>query len=257
MILYVTTGVWGAGVGRQLTAAEIDGNIWDLDSRLETLESNPPTPINIQTIQVTGSQMTIILEDYTEFGPFTIPTSQWTFMNEWADATVYVQNNVFTKDYALYLVNVNHVSAAPFDANASSIDGLLYTRLLAPPNPPVDVVLSQHGLIGGVSATLVTYVAPRDLVIPADFAGSKAFVAVPVGGEYPISLPIYASNFVDDPVQVGTLTFEFDSRFGVFSVGSPTEDFQLAEGMVLTIGESDIDDGALADLSVTLVMRAA
>lgn len=60
-----------------LTAAEVDGNFTDLDGRVTTLEDNPPEPVNISNITVSGTQMTIYLEDATVFGPFTLPQANF------------------------------------------------------------------------------------------------------------------------------------------------------------------------------------
>ncbi|RWC29854.1 MAG: hypothetical protein EOS70_23485 [Mesorhizobium sp.] len=60
-----------------LTAAEIDDNFHDLDDRIQAIEDNPPEPVNISNIIVVGTQMTIVLEDATEFGPFTLPQANF------------------------------------------------------------------------------------------------------------------------------------------------------------------------------------
>ena len=72
-ITFRTTGVWGAGKGANLKPTEVDTNFYNLKAAIEALEANPPQPNNISNITVTGTQMTIVLEDATEFGPFTLP----------------------------------------------------------------------------------------------------------------------------------------------------------------------------------------
>jgi hypothetical protein len=73
MTIYRTAGAWGAGIGANLSAAQIDGNFWGHEERIEALETSAPEPNNISNILVVGTQMTIVLEDATEFGPFTLP----------------------------------------------------------------------------------------------------------------------------------------------------------------------------------------
>lgn len=63
--------------GSNLTPAEVDGNFTDLDGRVTALEENPPEPNEISNILVVGTQMTIVLEDSTEFGPFTLPQANF------------------------------------------------------------------------------------------------------------------------------------------------------------------------------------
>ncbi|RWF44306.1 MAG: hypothetical protein EOS65_02710 [Mesorhizobium sp.] len=76
-IVYRTNGAWGAGQGYNLTAAQIDGNFYDLDQRIQAIEDNPPVPLNISNMTVVGTQWTIYLEDATAFGPFTLPQANF------------------------------------------------------------------------------------------------------------------------------------------------------------------------------------
>lgn len=72
-ITYRTTGAWGAGIGVNLSAAQVDANFYDLDQRVVELETNPEPPNGISNITVSGSQLTIYTSDLTQYGPFTIP----------------------------------------------------------------------------------------------------------------------------------------------------------------------------------------
>ncbi|MBB4520469.1 UNVERIFIED_ORG: hypothetical protein M2435_001249 [Rhizobium sophorae] len=75
MITFRTAGAWGAGKGSNLTPAEVDGNFYDLDGRVTDLEDNPPTPNQIADITQDGNQITIVMDDASTFGPFTLPRS--------------------------------------------------------------------------------------------------------------------------------------------------------------------------------------
>lgn len=74
-IIYRTTGAWGPGKGSVLDPAEIDGNFWDHEQRLDELETNPPEPNQISNITQTGATITIYMADGTTYGPFTLPRS--------------------------------------------------------------------------------------------------------------------------------------------------------------------------------------
>ncbi|AZV21485.1 hypothetical protein [Mesorhizobium sp. M7A.F.Ce.TU.012.03.2.1] len=63
--------------GSNLTATEVDNNFHDVDDRIQAMEDSPPEPVNISNITVTGTQMTIYLEDATVFGPFTLPQANF------------------------------------------------------------------------------------------------------------------------------------------------------------------------------------
>lgn len=113
--IYRTTGVWGVGKGSNLTREEVDGNFWALVERIVALETGGEAPVGIANITVVGTQMTIILTDATELGPYTLPTAHFVWRDEWTPNTVYGALNVFTVGYSVYLVNVAHESAATFD----------------------------------------------------------------------------------------------------------------------------------------------
>lgn len=128
-ITFRTAGVWGAGVGRNLTAAEFDNNNQSLKLAVEYLNDNPPTPDNIASITVLNNNMTITTELGTVYGPFLLPIAEFRDRGAWADATDYLYGDIFTQGTGLYMVQREHTSEAPFDPDATGIGGPLY-RLL-------------------------------------------------------------------------------------------------------------------------------
>lgn len=72
-VIYRTAGAWGAGKGSNLTPAEVDGNFYQLAQDILAAIAGMETPNGIADITVSGSQMTITLDDATVLGPFTIP----------------------------------------------------------------------------------------------------------------------------------------------------------------------------------------
>jgi hypothetical protein len=139
-LTYRTTGPWGAGKGSNLTAAEVDGNVYDHELRIADLEANPPEPNNIDSITLSGSQMTVIMEDASEFGPFTIPAARWAWRGDFEDATDYAINDIFTDPDtgSLYVVLIGHTSATPFDPD-----------LLSGGNPVYELVIDGSVAGGG------------------------------------------------------------------------------------------------------------
>ncbi|KQU77695.1 hypothetical protein ASD12_18010 [Mesorhizobium sp. Root102] len=63
--------------GSNLNATEVDNNFHDVDDRLTDLEENPPEATGISNITVSGTQMTIYLEDATVLGPYTLPQANF------------------------------------------------------------------------------------------------------------------------------------------------------------------------------------
>lgn len=75
VVIYRTAGAWGAGKGSNLDADEVDENFYGLDQRVVAIEENPPEPNQIANITQTGDTITIVMEDASTFGPFTLPRS--------------------------------------------------------------------------------------------------------------------------------------------------------------------------------------
>lgn len=93
---YRTTGAWGAGVGANLSAADVDENFWQVVLRLADLEDNPPSAISIADFTVNGTQLTINMTDGSTRGPFTLPAAVFRFSGEWEPGTTYQFMDIFT-----------------------------------------------------------------------------------------------------------------------------------------------------------------
>ena len=72
-ITYRTSGAWGAGQGYVLDAPQVDGNFYDLATRLAAIEDNPAVALPPSNMTVVGTQWTIHYADGSTFGPFTLP----------------------------------------------------------------------------------------------------------------------------------------------------------------------------------------
>lgn len=128
---------WGAGKGSNLTPGEVDDNFWDLDQRTAALEANPPAPIGIDHVTVTGSTFTIVLTDGSSQGPFNLPAAKFNLVGEWAPATLYVPNSFITEAGKTYLILYPHTSGAFFDPGANDGAGHNYYGLLPFPDQPI------------------------------------------------------------------------------------------------------------------------
>ncbi|WP_192183292.1 hypothetical protein [Mesorhizobium amorphae] len=71
MTAYRNDGDWGAGTGAgldgRLTSLQVDFNFWGHEQRIQAMEDNPPSPIEISNIYAVGTQMHIVKEDATEY----------------------------------------------------------------------------------------------------------------------------------------------------------------------------------------------
>jgi hypothetical protein len=145
-IIYRTAGPWGAGKGANLVPGEVDGNFYDVDRRLFIIEdSAQEVATGIAFFSVSGDLFYVHMTNGTIQGPFALPDKKWNFRGPWLPSTVYSRDDVVTANGGVYLVLLNHVSAAVFvpganDGSAHNYYGLLLTN---PAN-----VLPSGGLTG-------------------------------------------------------------------------------------------------------------
>lgn len=115
---------WGNGVGRDLTATEIDLNFYGHETRISTLETSQPQPDNISNIAVSGTSMTITLQSGRQFGPLPLPVLMFRWRGVWAPLTSYAQLDAFTvTGVGLFVVLEAHTSAGLFNGAATDILG--------------------------------------------------------------------------------------------------------------------------------------
>lgn len=127
--VYRTAGAWGAGAGADLTPAQVDTNFYDKETRITALEG-AGVGVGIESITVSGDQMTVTLTDSSVQGPFTLPAVSWAPKGMWAASTLYSANDIIQDGNSLYLVNFNHTSATSFDpAETLGTAGDIYTLI--------------------------------------------------------------------------------------------------------------------------------
>ncbi|MDB5555437.1 MAG: hypothetical protein JWL86_5421 [Rhizobium sp.] len=116
--------------GSALTAAELDGNTTDLNGRIATLETDPPSAISIDHFEVAGAQFYVHMTDSSVLGPYNLPAIRWNFRGAWAPAETLLANDTFTVGSKVYETLVSHVTAASFDPGANDGMGHDYYGLL-------------------------------------------------------------------------------------------------------------------------------
>lgn len=77
-ITYRTTDFsrWGAGLGANLSAVQVDGNFWALAQAILDLQQNPATGPTIVSVTSTGTGFSFVMSDGTILGPITLPYNQ-------------------------------------------------------------------------------------------------------------------------------------------------------------------------------------
>lgn len=128
-ITYRTDGDWGSGKGANLNAAEVDGNVYDHETRITSLENDPPAAVDISNITQAGGVMTVHLNDGTSYN-VDLPTATIKFRGDYTASTAYNVNDlVNASGYGLYLVLIAHTAPATFDPAASDTDGDYYQQV--------------------------------------------------------------------------------------------------------------------------------
>ena len=93
---YRTAGLWGAGIGANLSASDVDENFYNLVLRVADIEDNPQAAISIAEFSVAGTSLTIHMTDGSTRGPFVLPAAVFRFSGEWTPGTTYNFMDVFT-----------------------------------------------------------------------------------------------------------------------------------------------------------------
>jgi hypothetical protein len=129
---------WGAGEGT-LPSLSVDENFYETGTRLTALETSPPIAISVDHVSFddTTNTITVVLTDGYSFGPFPLPTAQFTMLGEWTPLTLYPTNVFISEGGSTYLVQFPHTSAATFDPGANDGLGHNYYALLPFPTAPI------------------------------------------------------------------------------------------------------------------------
>lgn len=159
LLKFVTTGSWGSGIARPLTAAEADGNIHALAAAIQNLVSNPVEGVGISNVAVTGRQLTIYLTDGSTEGPFTLPVAQPRYRGFWQASTAYAELDIVqVAGFGTYLVSTAHNSGTLFDATLSGANGLYYIQIAPDPS-----LVAQVVVVNGTTLTLTNAHASKFL----------------------------------------------------------------------------------------------
>jgi hypothetical protein len=256
-ITYVTDGPWGTGTGVPHTAAEADGIIYELATRVQELESSPPEAVSIDSFTVDGTQLTVHLTDGSSQGPFTLPSATWRDTGAWQPSTLYFVNDLFAKNGALWRVLVQHTSEATFDPELFSGSGFVYSAIFVAPDQPYDIGMNHGDILPGDGSILMEHVFVRNVVLEAGFPLSAAILNVAVA-DGDISLPIYRNDdvigFIEFTLGAGVLS-PSGSQLGTFVPLSPAVDIQFVRFDRLKVGAPLPGDSAAAGLAVTFAAR--
>src|SRR6266576_588378 len=120
-IVYVTSGTWGPGTGAPNSAAQVDGNFYDVDQRVLDLNAALAEGKRIDTVTYTSNSMTFHFTDATS-QVIPLPVATFQYVGDWMNDTPYDPSHLITAGNGFYQVLESHTTPpwpAPFDPNAT------------------------------------------------------------------------------------------------------------------------------------------
>lgn len=105
---------WGAGLGHNLTADEIDLNFWNLKEAFEAFTA--PAAITIASVTRSGTDMFLVMSDNTTIGPIPLPVLAFRYLGAWQAHFAYsVLDTFFVLGRGIFTTEIAHTSGASFD----------------------------------------------------------------------------------------------------------------------------------------------
>lgn len=137
--------------GSNLTAAEVDANFREIESRIDDIVI--PPGVGIVSFTVIGSELYVNLSDASVSGPYILPTVAYTWRGDWAAGTVYNVYDFFAvPGDGVYLVLLPYTAPedttdgpAVFDPEVSTPDGPLLQKMFGTPSSAPLLITSHSG----------------------------------------------------------------------------------------------------------------
>jgi hypothetical protein len=258
-IVYVTTGAWGAGTGTPNSAAQVDGNFFDLDQRVVDLVADLAEGKRIDTVTYTGNSMTFHFTDgSSQIIPLPIATLE--FVGPWMNDTPYQRGHMITASNGFYQVLENHTTPSPpavFDPNATdetTDQNPLYSLWMPTRDVNYDAAIFVPGSIQRTADELLCeFVVNRAMLLPSGTANAYAYLDI--GNDATGATDIIIS-IEKNRTEIGTITFEAGGEIdtaggqvGAFIILGTTD---FAEGDRYALRVTQSDNAEPSGLSVTL-----
>jgi hypothetical protein len=254
-IIYVTTGVWGTGTGTPNSAAQVDGNFYDLDQQIVDLNDALAEGKRIESVSYTDTSMTFHFTDGTT-QTIPLPVATITYVGQWTNSHPYVRNQmVSVPGSGMYQVLVDHTTPpapAAFDPNATDGSGnALYSFWMPLYDVNYDAAIFVPGSLQREAGELLFVgIANRSMGLRSGNAHAYAYLDVGVDTGTNIIISIEKNR-----VEIGTITFvvgDTDTDGGQDGTISIPAAVAFAEGDSYGIRVTQSDNAEAAGLSVTL-----
>jgi hypothetical protein len=259
-IIYVTTGAWGSGSGTPNSAAQVDGNFYDLDQRIVDLNADLAEGKRIEGVTYTLNSMTFHFTDGTS-QVIPLPIATITYVGQWTNGTPYTRGQMISvRGLGMYQVLVSHMTPplpAIFDPNAtddSTDNNPLYSFWMPLYDVNFDAVIFVPGSVQREPDELLFQgIATRTMNLASGDAHCLAYLDVGNDGTGATDIVL---SIEKNRVEIGTITFDAggDIDTGGGQAGSfniPTF-VEFAEGDTYALRITVSDNAEPSGLSVTL-----
>jgi hypothetical protein len=246
-IVYVTTGAWGAGSGTPNSAAQVDGNFYDVDQRIVDVVDELAAGKQVDTISYTSISMTFHYTDGTS-QVVPLPIAVLEYVGAWTNNTPYQRGHMIVANNGFYQVLENHTTPplpAVFDPNATDGSNPLYSLWMPIRDVNYDAAIFVPGSIQRIAGELIWQgVANRTMSLAAGNAGAFAYLDVPSS-----AAPNLVFAIEKNGTGIGTITFAPSGQTGSFSIPAAIS-FAVGDRYAVRVTASD--NAVAAGLSVTL-----
>lgn len=258
-IVYVTTGAWGAGTGTPNSAAQVDGNFYDVDQRIVDVVADVAVGKRIDTVSYTSNSMTFHFTDGTS-QVIPLPIATLEYVGTWTNSTPYQRGQMISAANGFYQVLEGHTTPpppAPFDPNAtdgSTDQNPLYALWMPLRDVNYDAAIFVPGSIQRTPNELFFQgIANRTMNLGAGNEGAYAYLDV--GNEGTGATDVILS-IEKNGIGIGTITFAAGGSIdtaggqaGAFNIPAATN---FAEGDRYALRVTQSNNAEPAGLSVTL-----
>jgi len=258
-IVYVTTGAWGTGTGTPNSAAQVDGNFYDVDQRIVALNADLAEGKRIDFVTYTSNSMTFHFTDETS-QVIPLPVATFTYVGTWANDTPYGPGHLLTAANGFWQVLESHTTPpwpAPFDPNATdetTDQNPLYQLWMPLTYLNYDAAIFVPGSIQRAADELL-FLGINNRPMRLGAGDAHAYAYLDVGNDGTGATDIIVS-IEKNGTEVGTITFpaggEIDTSGGQVGEFSIPADVEFAEGDHYALRVTQSDNAEPASLSVTL-----
>jgi hypothetical protein len=258
-IVYVTTGAWGTGSGTPNSAAQVDGNFYDLDQRIIDLIGDVAAGKRIDHVTYSSNSITFYYTDSTtDVIPLPVATLQ--YVGTWMNSTPYDRGNLFTAANGFYQVLQNHTTPAypaPFDPNAtdgSTAQNPLYQLWMPLRDVNYDAAIFVPGSIQREpNELLVQFIANRAMNLAAGNARAYAYLDIANTGTGATNIIF---SIEKNRTEIGSITFvanaDVDTAGGQEGAFNILAAVDFAEGDHYALRVTQSDNPEASGLSVIL-----